>query len=215
VVSLCLALFEEQVVAALSRALKHVRVLVPNLLPLKLLAPVHLFWSQKLSEVRQRNGVLAIRLGAQDRQLLIFNARVEPRLNARNVINVAADAQRKHLVECASKEGLLANLAHVLSRLLFDSVLSRLQLGEYHGLNLHGLLVLELSLLLLSSKHLLPFLLLFESPRASLLLAVCLQVFLSFYLQKVAFFGVVRLQRRRSIHRRGERGERVFSAHGV
>ena len=87
-VSLCLILFDEHVVTAVGRAFPHVLVRVPDLFPLKLLAPLHLFCRQELFQVRERDRLFAARLRAHDRKLTIFNARFEPWVDTFLVINV-------------------------------------------------------------------------------------------------------------------------------
>jgi len=142
VVGLLFFFFEEKVVAVFCRALQHVRILVSDLLPLKLLAPLHLLACQQRLQVWQRDGQLALRLRTQYGQLLVFYARGEPRVDALDVINVAADAQCKHLCVVVSKQSLLTDLAHILLRLLSLALLNSFQLFHQLFLGLSRSLLL-------------------------------------------------------------------------
>lgn len=77
--SLLIVLSKEKVVAAISRTLHHVRILVTNLLPFKSLAPFEFIWRQKSLEVHEGNGDLALGLGAHNRELRALYASFYPR----------------------------------------------------------------------------------------------------------------------------------------
>ena len=84
-------------------ALQHIGVLVPDLLPFKLLAAIYLLRRQQLVQIWQRDRLLALMVRAEDWQLLVFDAGREPGHDAINVVNVTT-AEGTDVVEEGFRE---------------------------------------------------------------------------------------------------------------
>ena len=147
-------LTNEEVIAALGWALTHISILVPYLLPFELLTTVHLFRCQKLAKIRQGYGNLAAGLWAHNRQLLIFNAGLDPWKNALRVVNVCTDTKRKDLTPIFREEGHLTDFADVLLLFTLLPLFNFFELSEQLLLNLLRRLLLHLGLLFLQPPSL-------------------------------------------------------------
>ena len=113
-VVLNLVFLEKQVVTAFAWTFYHVRILVSNLLPLKLLAAIHLLGGEDRPQIRQRNRTLAALLGTYDRELLVFDTMLDPGMDARDMVDIAAYAECENLYIRFLKESFLADFAHIL-----------------------------------------------------------------------------------------------------
>ena len=113
-VVLNLVFLEKQVVTAFAWTFYHVRILVSNLLPLKLLAAIHLLGGEDRTQIRQRNWTLAALLGTDDRELLVFDTMLDPGMDARDMVDIAAYAECENLYIRFLKESFSADFAHIL-----------------------------------------------------------------------------------------------------
>ena len=141
---------DEKVFAFLRWTLAHVCILIANLFPFELLTSFHLFRRQKLSKIRQRNRLLAARFGTQDRQLLIFDACLDPRCDAGRMKDVCTNAEGQHLTPILSKQRHLADFADILLLFALLTLLYLFKLSEELLLHILWSFLLHFSFLFLS-----------------------------------------------------------------
>ena len=113
VVRLILVLLDVQILAVLTWALDDVRVLISNLLPLKLLETLVLLCRQNFLQVGQGDRKLTFGLRANDGKLLSLDTVGCPRQDALLVVHVRADAKSENLTSFICEKGHLTDLAQL------------------------------------------------------------------------------------------------------